>query len=171
MERAALSTCGLEAQEPTCDDSAMSGLAVERFWPYALSIVIMALWYFVLHAPFPAAADALMGASGTVAAVLIGFMGTSKAIILGLANTPIFKQLKAAGYMDRFFSYLYESILVSFALLILSIVGFFLPHSSTQNLLMPVPSWFACSWILLGLISTLLYIRTVNLLFKLVSRA
>jgi hypothetical protein len=143
-------------------------IVIERFWPYVIAVAAWLFWLFALNAPFPIQADPLMGASGTVSAVLIGFMGTSKAIVLGLADSAVFKQLKAAGYMSRLFLYLYESLLVALVLLILSILGFFLPHATPPT---PPPAWFAAIWVLVGTTATLLYIRTVDLLFRLVRHA
>ena len=143
-------------------------LRFERTWPYAIGAIGWLIWWRLLGSPFPFPADPLMGASGTVSAVLIGFIGTAKAIVLGLADSAVFKQLKAAGYMKLLFNYMYEAVLVGLSLLVISIIEFFLPHGSVPK---PVPGWFAGLWIFLGTTAVLLYIRAVNHLFKLARHA
>ena len=141
----------------------MSALWIERLWPYAVGIAVLGVWYW-LSSPFPAKPDALMGASGTVAAVLVGFLGTAKAIILTITRSAIFRKLKEAGYTAILFRYLYEAILFGSVFLVVSVVGFFLPENEPQK-------WFAIIWILTGSWALLLYLRSTALLFKLVRHA
>jgi hypothetical protein len=143
-------------------------LFIERIWPYGVGAIAWLVWWRILGAPFPLQPDALMGASGTVSAVLIGFMGTAKAIVLGLADSAVFRQLKEAGYMGLLFNYLYEAVLAGLALLVISIFGFFLPHDVVPT---HVPGWFAGVWVFLGFTAVSLYIRALNHLFKLVRHA
>lgn len=105
-----------------------------------------------------------MGTSSTVAAVLIGFLSTSKAIVLSVTDSAVFRSLKQAGYTNRLYLYLYESVLLGSLFLVLSLVGFFLPEGRP-------PPWFTALWILVGGIAILMYGRTAKLLFDLVRKA
>ena len=141
----------------------MTPLFRERWWPYACSIIITFVWY-LLGAPFPPKPDALMGASGTVAAVLVGFLGTAKAIVLSVSNSDVFKRIKESGYSDVLFWFLFESLTAGTVFLVISIIGFFVPEHS-PNL------WFSILWVLSGTTAMLVYSRTTYLLFKLVRQA
>lgn len=141
----------------------MSALWRERLWPYVGGLAVLAIWYW-FGAAFPSKPDALMGASGTVAAVLVGFLGTAKAIILTITRSAVFRRLKEAGYSAILFRYLYEALLFGSLFLVVSVVGFFLPENQPQK-------WFAVIWILTGSWALLLYLRSTALLFKLVRHA
>jgi hypothetical protein len=142
----------------------MTALLFERSWPYVGSAVVLAVWWFALGHPFPAKPDALMGASGTVAAVFVGFLGTAKAIVLGLTSSTAFKKLKATGYANLLFAYLYEALFGGVIFLAIAVVGFFLPENRPQT-------WFSIVWFLTGVASLLLYMRVTGLLFRLIKQA
>jgi hypothetical protein len=141
----------------------MTPLLFERLWPYVLTIVITIIWWYVGR-PFPHNPEALLGASGTVAVVFVGFLGTAKAIVLSISHTPVYKKLKDTGYHNILYFYLYESILSGIIFLIVSLLGFFLPNETPHH-------WYATLWVLTGSATILLYIRTTNLLFRLVRKA
>jgi hypothetical protein len=103
----------------------MTSLIWERSWPYVGAVLVLAVWWFGLGHPFPAKPDALMGASGTVAAVFVGFLGTAKAIVLGLTSSAAFKKLKTTGYSKLLFAYLYEALFGGIIFLAIPIIGFF----------------------------------------------
>ena len=71
----------------------MTALHFERWWPYLASAAILCFWIW-LGMPFPSKPDPLMGASGTVAAVLVGFLGTAKAIVLTVTRSAVFQAIK-----------------------------------------------------------------------------
>ncbi|MCV0387136.1 MAG: hypothetical protein K5821_12005 [Nitrobacter sp.] len=142
----------------------MTSLLFERSWPYIGSVVVLAVWWYGLGHPFPSKPDALMGASGTVAAVFVGFLGTAKAIVLGLTSSAAFKRLKSTGYANVLFSYLYEALFSGVIFLAVAVVGFFLPENKPQ-------SWFSIIWFLTGVASLLLYVRVTGLLFRLIKQA
>jgi hypothetical protein len=142
----------------------MTNLFVERVWPYAVSVLALIIWYFLLGHPFPSKPDALMGASGTVAAVFVGFLGTAKAIILGLTNSVAFKKLKTSGHSTVLFSYLYEALSGGVVFLAVAVVGFFLPENDPQI-------WFSIVWLLTGVAALALYMRVTSLLFRLIKQA
>lgn len=141
----------------------MTALKFEKTWPYAASLLIAALWFYVGQ-PFPNSLDALMGASGTVAAVLVGFLGTAKAIVLSVSSSDVFKRLKESGYSDILFSYLFEAIAAGIIFLVVSMLGFFLPDQKPHH-------FFSFVWILSGVAAILLYSRATILLFRLVRQA
>lgn len=143
----------------------MNGLFVERWWPYVVALLVVAVWYVGLGASFSSKPDGLMAATGTMASVLVGFLATAKTIVLGLTGSPVFKQLKAANYHQHLFRYLYEATLSGIVLLTLSIVGFFVADVP------PVPVWFSGLWMLSGSIALLMFIRIVHILFKLLRQA
>jgi hypothetical protein len=142
----------------------MTSLIWERSWPYVGAVLVLAVWWFGLGHPFPAKPDALMGASGTVAAVFVGFLGTAKAIVLGLTSSAAFKKLKTTGYSKLLFAYLYEALFGGIIFLAIAIIGFFLPENKPQI-------WFAIIWFLSGVSALLLYVRVTGLLFRLIKQA
>ena len=142
----------------------MTSLTLERFWPYLGTLLALAVWWFGLHHPFPIHPDALMGASGTVAAVFVGFLGTAKAIVLGLSGSAAFKKLKTAGYANLLFAYLAEALFCGVAFLAVAVTGFFLPENHPQV-------WFSILWFVTGTASLLLYVRVTSLLFRLIKQA
>lgn len=141
----------------------MTALKLERLWPYVASLAVLLVWW-KYGASFPKNADPLMGASGTVASVLVGFLGTAKAIVLGLTGSRVFKVLKETGYHTVLFSYLAEALLFGVLLLVVSVMGFFLPDNRA-------PLWFGALWVLIASLAVFLYARAINLLFLLVRRA
>lgn len=141
----------------------MTALRVERLWPYVGSVVLLGIWWYI-GKPFPPNPDGLLGASGTVAVVFVGFLGTAKAIVLSISHSPVYRRLKETGYSHVLFSYLYESIIAGIVFLIVSVLGFFLTNGKPHDL-------FAALWVITGAATILLYIRTTNLLFKLVKQA
>jgi hypothetical protein len=141
----------------------MKSVYIERAWPYIAALLALAVWWFS-GKPFPPKPDPLMGASGTVAAVLIGFLGTAKAIILGMTGSEVFKRLKDAGYTALLYAYLYEALFAGSVFLVVSVVGFFLAENE------PHPC-FGATWVLTGILSLALYVRVTSLLFKLIRKA
>jgi hypothetical protein len=141
----------------------MKGIFIERAWPYVASLIALGVWWY-FGAPFPLKPDPLMSATGTVAAVLIGFLGTAKAIVLGMTDSEVFKRLKASGYNNVLYSYLYEALTAGMVFLVVSVVGFFL----TENQPHPI---FSAIWILTGIAAMALYLRVTSLLFKLIRQA
>lgn len=141
----------------------MSELTREKLWPYLASVVVSGAWYFCLQHHFPDPDDNLMLATGTAAAVLIGFLATAKAIVLGLTGSPVFQAIKSTGYTAVLFRYFFEAIVFGSAALAISIAGFFLPN--------PAPTWFAVSWVLIATTAIFDYLRVVQVLFTLISKA
>lgn len=141
----------------------MKPIYFERGWPYAAAIIVAGVWFYGGR-PFPSRPDALMGASGTIAAVFVGFLGTAKAIVLSISNSRVFKKLKETGYSNVLFSYLFEAIAAGILFLIVSTVGFFLKENAQHP-------WFGFIWILTGAAAVSLYTRTTLILFKLVRQA
>ncbi|MDA9423979.1 MULTISPECIES: hypothetical protein [Bradyrhizobium] len=142
----------------------MTPLMIERGWPYLATIVVVLIWWFGLGHPIPAKPDALMGASGTVAAVFVGFLGTAKAIVLGLTNSAVYKKLRSAGYANLLYHYLAEALFSAIIFLAVAVVGFFLPENQPQV-------WFSIVWFVTGVASLLLYVRVTSLLFRLIKQA
>lgn len=141
----------------------MTSLSRERYWPYLTALLVGAAWFYI-GSPFPHNSDPLMGASGTVAAVLVGFLGTAKAIVLSVSTSDVFKRLKESGYSNVLFIYLFEALSTGIVFLVISMLGFFLPEHE------PHP-WFSLIWVCAGSAAILLYSRTTILLFKLVRQA
>jgi hypothetical protein len=142
----------------------MTALKIERWWPYLASIAVFLVWWFLFDKTFPKTVDGLMAASGTVSVVLVGFLGTAKAIVLSISSSAVFQRLKASGYHHVLFQYLFESLTAGVILLIVSLIGFFLPEDHPQR-------WFEIVWVLSCSATIFLYIRTTSILFKLVRQA
>ena len=141
----------------------MSGLLVEKSWPYVITLLVVICWFHFLQHHFPNPSDDLMLATGTAAAVLIGFLATAKAIVLGLTSTAVFKALKDTGYHSILFHYFFEAIVFGTGALVISIVGFFLPE--------PKPVWFAIIWVAIATVALFNFLRVVGFLFKLIKQA
>lgn len=139
----------------------MTALKLEQWWPYAAAGILLLLWWLYFGEPFPKNVDGLMAASGTVSVVLVGFLGTAKAIVLSISSSEVFRRLKDSGYNQILFRYLFEALAAGVALLIISLLGFFLPDSQPQR-------WFMFLWIFSCSLTIFLYIRTTAILFKLV---
>lgn len=142
----------------------MTALKFERCWPYFGALLVLAIWWFVFGGMFPKTVDGLMAASGTVSVVLVGFLGTAKAIVLSISSSDVFKRLKASGYNEILFRYLFELLAAGVLLLVISLIGFFLPESHPQT-------WFTIVWVLSCSATIFLYIRTTTILFRLVRQA
>lgn len=137
----------------------MSQLA-EKSWPYVFTAILVAGWWWGLKAPFPAASDGLLAASGGASAVLVGFLATSKAIILSVSASAVFAKIKNGKYHTLIFDYLYQAIIFGMAFLVVSLLGFFVDRDPAA------PSWFAALWVTLGICSFLLFLRITRILFK-----
>jgi hypothetical protein len=119
---------------------------------------------YPLDKAFPKTVDGLMAASDTVSVVLVGFLGTAKAIILSISSSAVFQRLKATAHSDVLFRYLFEYLAWGIALLIISLVGFFLPEEQPQM-------WFEIIWVVSCSATIFSYMRTTGILFKLVRQA
>lgn len=142
----------------------MTALKFEQWWPYPAALSVLAIWWLYFGQPFPKNVDGLMAASGTVSVVLVGFLGTAKAIVLSISSSEVYKRLKDTGYSNVLFRYLFESLTIAIVLLIISLVGFFLPDSRPQE-------WFMVIWVLSCSATIFLYVRTTAILFKLIKQA
>lgn len=133
---------------------------VERWWPYVLAALALAVWFWGLQAPFPSPSDALLGASGGASAVLVGFLATAKTVILSVSNAEVFKRLKAGKFHGLIFNYLFESITIGMVFLLVSMVGFFVDRDPVA------PLWFAATWVGSGSLALFLFGRITHLLFQ-----
>ena len=136
-------------------------LLIEKSWPYILSVLIVASWFFYWEKPFPSDAGDLLGATGNVSAVLVGFLITAQAIVLGLTNTPLFSRLSDTGYDKVFFRYIYEAEIAGVLLLCCSIFGFFASDDVGAT-----PAYFQILWISSFLLSLTLFFRVVMMMFS-----
>ncbi|MFN3231697.1 MAG: hypothetical protein ACE363_06005 [Alphaproteobacteria bacterium] len=146
-------------------------IAVERWSPYLGAVIGTALWAWALGMPFPAPIDTLMAAAGTVSAVVVGFLASAMAIVLGLTGSPVFQQLKSAGYHAHLFGYLRSGVFGGILFLLLSLAGFFLPIGAKPGEFSDPITWFFIIWILVGIMSLFLYVRVTLILFKLLEKA
>ena len=144
----------------------VTGLGVERVWPYGVSIVTVAAWWWI-GAPFPKDFTALIAAAGTVAAVLVGFLSTAKVVILGITGSEVFQILKKAGYIDIYMKYVRAAIYGTLALLVISMLGFFLEPIQNPNIHDVALKGFPFLWILLSSFAVCAFLRVTNLLFNL----
>lgn len=136
----------------------MSGLAIERAWPYVIAFIFSVLWLKWLQQPFPTNANGLIGATGTVSAVLVGFLITSKAIILGLTGTAVFKALSDSNYKELLFAYIFEAEVSGLLLLVLSLCGFFVIDGKGASPFAFQLLWVAASVLAVALFGRFLYI-------------
>lgn len=144
----------------------MSGKNIETFWPYIFATGFTIFWWKYLGSTFPTNASALIGATGTVSAVIVGFLVTAKAIVVGLTGTPVFKKLASSGYKGFFYRYILEAELGGLTLLIVSLVGFFvLDDNGFANLC------YRIIWIFTAVISICLFVRVVYILFLFLKKA
>lgn len=143
----------------------MTALALERWWPYALTAIGTALWYWPLNAAFPANATDLMLATGPTAAVLVGFVATVMAIVLTITGSPVFRALRKAGYHHDLFRYLFEAALWGMVFLSLSLIGFFV---STEK---ATPVWFEAAWVAAAFATLWTFVRVFQIVFKLLKQA
>lgn len=143
----------------------MSGLFIERVWPYVFAAVMTILWWRISSATFPTNAGPLLGATGTVSAVLVGFLVTAKAIVLGLTGSAVFKTLVSSGYNKVLFSYLFEAELGGIFLLVVSMVGFFVADPIGS-----VPFVYQILWIVGAFAALGTFTRVIVLLFGFLRR-
>lgn len=143
----------------------MTSLTIERYWPYAAAIFSALAWLSFGRA-FPSDAGDLLTAGGTTSAVLVGFIATAKAIILSVAGSPVFKQIKEAGYHSALFLYLYEATLSGIIFLLICILGFFVIEPEIK-----MPTWYSFLWVLTGSWALYAFFRVLHLIFKLLEKA
>lgn len=138
----------------------MSGKVMEAYWPYVLASGFTFVWWRYLGSTFPINASALIGATGTVSAVIVGFLVTAKAIVVGLTGTPVFKILASSGYKGFFYRYILEAELGGLSLLVVSLLGFFvIDPSGTASF------YYQVLWIFTAVLSICLFVRVVYILF------
>ncbi|MFX4223667.1 MAG: hypothetical protein ACMVO3_23420 [Thalassobaculum sp.] len=130
--------------------------------------MVVIIWAWPLARPFPADFTALMGVSGTAAAVLLGFLGAAKAIVLGLTGTPVFQRLKAAGYHDDLLGYMRVAVYGSVVLLIVSLAGLFVEPGQNPAVTDLVRYGFEYVWVLSTAFAILSFMRITNNLFRLI---
>jgi hypothetical protein len=143
-------------------------LQFEKGWPYLLAAVVVVVWGWPLGQPFPMDYTALMGVSGTVAAVLLGFLSAAKAIVLGLTGSEVFQRLKSAGYHDILLGYIRIAVYGSMLLLVVSLVGLFVEPNQNPQSSQNAQEIFKYFWILSGSFSLFAFLRITNHLFKLI---
>lgn len=158
MECAEDNAAGVARWRPTA--GLTMSQAIERIWPYAAAIAVLAFWWIVLQAPFPPNPDGLLAASGGASAVLVGFLATAKTVILAITGARVFQKLKAGGFTKLIFAYLYEAIFAGVAFLVVSVIGFFIEDHAGNRLL------FSAVWVFMGAVALMLYVRITHLLFK-----
>lgn len=141
------------------------GRLIESSWPYVLGLVVTAIWWWLLGAPFPSPAAGLLSASMTATAVVVGFLATAKAVMLGVASSDVFKRLKEAGFIGSLFRYLFEAVWFGIGFLVLSVFGFFLDRTDVA-----MPCFYPPLWVLTGSIVVALYARITRLLFMLLGQ-
>lgn len=151
---------------PIATGATMSGKTFETYWPYAFSLVFTFVWWRYLGVVFPSNASALIGATGTVSAVIVGFLVTAKAIVVGLTGTPVFKILVKTGYSGLFYRYILEAEIGGLSLLIISIVGFFVLSDSGLS-----PLSYKIIWIFVAVLSICLFVRVLYMLFLFLNKA
>tara|TARA_R110001606_G_scaffold8453_2_gene37187 strand:+ start:11470 stop:11880 length:411 start_codon:yes stop_codon:yes gene_type:complete len=135
----------------------MSTLLIEKYTPYALGAIAVALWLYA-GVKFPEANDVL-GSTLTISAILTGFVATSKALLMTLNNETM-KSLKTSGYISDLLSYLGQSIYLSFIVCIISIVGYFV---DTHGLA------FGAIWIFFTITAGSAFIRVTLITLKILS--
>ncbi|MBG6209849.1 hypothetical protein IWQ49_004524 [Labrenzia sp. EL_126] len=139
----------------------MTGLFVEKYWPYIVSVVFTTIWWIYLPDSFPTKPEGLLAATGTVAAVLVGFLVTAKAIVLGLTASPVFVALVNSGYDKVFFRYLFEAVLGGVGLLVVAMIGFFLTKP-----LVGLPNIYEAIWVGVAVLALCQFLRVLQLLFS-----
>lgn len=149
------------ARERRVAEKRLTALSIERWWPYVASLALSAIWYFGLKASFPSQPTGLLAATGTASAVLVGFLATMNAIILSISGSDVFKAIRKAGYHHELFRYVYEATLGSITLLLLSVVGFFIPYYGQEWLV------YRCLWMVVATLSLMQFIRVTSVTFKL----
>ena len=143
----------------------MTSLKIERYLPYVLTAFATAAWQFLACAGFPDEPSALLASTGTAAAVLVGFLATMNAIILSISGSPVFQVIRAAGYHEDLFRYVYEATIVGVALLCISIVGFFVVRDGSS------PWAYNFIWVIFSTCSIFLFLRVSHITFKLLKQA
>jgi hypothetical protein len=138
---------------------------VEAAWPYVFGGLILAVWRCALESTFPDKIDGLLGASGTVAAVLIGFLSTAKAVLLGLSSSEALKALRGAGFLNLFYRYIFEAIWGGIAFLVLVTLGFFVASPEGA-----APYWYTAGWVFLASVMVAQYVRVTQLFFALLRK-
>jgi hypothetical protein len=143
----------------------MTPLRIERWWPYGITVVGVAVWFWILGAAFPENSTDLMLATGPTAAVLVGFVATVMAIVLTITGSPVFRTLRKAGYHNDLFRYLFEAALWGTTFLCLSLVGFFV---ATEKV---TPLWFEVCWVTVAMATLWTFVRVFQIVFKLLRQA
>mgnify|MGYP000692929933 CR=1 FL=1 len=83
---------------------------IERWWPYLVTALWLAFWYWPLDRIFPANPTGLLAASGTASAVLVGLLATANAIIIGLGEKVVELITTAGEARERLSQYAYTTL-------------------------------------------------------------
>lgn len=99
-------------------------LTVERYTPYGVGLLAVALWfYFDVSIPFEKA-DSLLSSSLTLGAIMAGFLATAQAIVMTL-DSPVMQRVRETDHIEDLVSYLTHAIFFAILFSVVCLAGYF----------------------------------------------
>jgi hypothetical protein len=135
----------------------------EEFLPYLAALALgVGLWLFFRTQPLPTKTDKLVEASINIFSILVGFIGAALAIVFAIDNKPVIAKLKQDAKYRRFIRYYFEAFIASFAALAIA----FVLNGSVIDLQSQPWKITVTIWLTIVMVATLLSIRVIWLLFR-----
>ncbi|MDE0404714.1 MAG: hypothetical protein OXI53_05320 [Nitrospira sp.] len=144
----------------------MTSEAVERWYPYALGLVIT-IFYFCFHQVLDATstAKALFPVVTSISAIAVGFLMTAQSIILSIDQRSVIKGLKQGGVYGHLVGYVVEAARWSFATTIVTGAGMVLSlHVNVSDSMLSVI--FTGAWIFITTTAAMCCYRVIRIFSK-----
>lgn len=140
-------------------------LFFERNYPLIAAIAVAgACFYF--NARFPIDGKEFLSAAISVGAIFAGFLATAKAILMALPSDSVMGKLRNSGYIEELIRYLLEALYGSLLFCAVSLMGFFLLHTMTNEPLTISSRLYIDAWFALAIYVGLSFIRIANIMVK-----
>ena len=135
----------------------------EEYLPYLAALAGgFGLWFYFKTEPLPTKTDKLVEASINIFSILVGFIGATLAIVFAIDNKPVIVKLKQDAKYRLFIRYFFEAFILSFAALSIAFVF----NGSVIDLRSSPWKIAVTIWLAIVMLATLLSIRVIWLLFR-----
>jgi len=139
----------------------------ESVYPYVLGVLVGTVfgWYAFRGQWTNQGLSQLFATILNVSAIGTGFLGTALSVLYSIENKPVVRDLAQAGVWRAMLRYTMAAIRWSFAVAILSGVGFFLLDRLDQKFYGAILG----IWALVTFVATFLCIRVIHLFSRIIS--
>lgn len=120
----------------------MTGLAVEKSYPWVLAVMIALLSTKMSPGLYPRIVDELFGHAITASSIIVGFLSTTQGVLVSISERPKLKRYMVSDYYPVFLGYMRHAIGMAFCLLLLSAIGTLIePTANTALARVFIPTW------------------------------